>query len=395
MNEELVELLQALPALQQGLARALASGDDDLVAELWGQVRAVEERRDQLLATATSGRAAISSRQKSPKRPPVARADERGAEPVRRSRTKPSSGRTSSRAGGASASDEGANFLMVPGMGVNREGKRLRAAERTWLPAAPGAQERPMREVVLEALHLVGRPIAVPLLRDIVRVRDDVDLPTARLASLRRDEERSYRSAATRPAYVVPALTFDRFTAVRGVLASSVFPLPIRLIAPASSRVDFLHTVMGLADDFEALRRLGTPRAPTGGSGPAIEDAIEAPGDTVDTGPERYLVQQGVEPETATDRALRPYALLLARLARTVPGAMSGTGSTSGAGGWIDVAQIHAAAAAELAVLADEDTVDREAAAERARAQLDVATQLFGSKPRVISNSAADRRKEA
>src|SRR4051812_25266262 len=110
MNEELVELLQALPTLQQRLARALADGDDDLVADLWGQVRAVEERRDQLLATATSGRPAVSSRQASPNPPPVTHAGEQGAERVRRSRTKPSSGRSSSRAGDASASDQGANF---------------------------------------------------------------------------------------------------------------------------------------------------------------------------------------------------------------------------------------------------------------------------------------------
>lgn len=212
----------------------------------------------------------------------------------------------------------------------------------------PGFLDPPLREVVLDYLHLASRPASVQLLADLAKAKGRDPLPNARVASLRRDEERSFRSSASRPAYVVPALTYDRFTPVRGVLASSAWPLPLRLIAPASPRVDFLHTVIALARDSVA-------RAATEPSRPAT-------------------INQGME-------------FLLRKLARTIPDALAPSHVP------LDYDRIVQATAAELAVLEPADTQERQEAADRARAQLhDPAALLFGHKPTVISKPT---RKEA
>ena len=77
-----------------------------------------------------------------------------------------------------------------------------------------------------------------------------------------RDEHRSWRSARESghragggPVYIVPALTYDRLAPVRGLLALSAWPLEVRLVAPASHRVDMLHMVDRLA---AALAEAGT-----------------------------------------------------------------------------------------------------------------------------------------
>lgn len=214
--------------------------------------------------------------------------------------------------------------------------------------AGPDLADRPLREVVLDYLHLTGRPTSVQLLADLARAKDGYPLPNARVASLRRDEERSFRSSASRPAYVVPALTYNRFTPVRGVLASSAWPLPLRLIAPASPRVDFLQTVIALARDSAAR-------------------ADAAPSGATKTG-------QGVE-------------LLLHKLARSIPNALESSHVP------LDYDSIVQAAAAELAIHEGGDSQERQAAADRARAQLHDPTELlFGHRPKVISNPT---RKEA
>lgn len=212
----------------------------------------------------------------------------------------------------------------------------------------PDVADRPLREVVLDYLHVVGRPVAVQLLADIALAKGGYRLPNSRVASLRRDEERSFRSSATRSAYVVPALTYDRFTAVRGVLASSAWPLTLRLIAPASPRVDFLQTVIALAGDNSGRASAERPKL------------------------------------TKTGRGME---LLLRKLARTIPDALDSSHVP------LDYDRIVQAAAAELAVHEAADIEERQAAADRARAQLnDPAELLFGHRPTIISNPT---RKEA
>lgn len=223
------------------------------------------------------------------------------------------------------------------------ERRRNRAMQRS-LPGpatTPGNRAAlPVREQVGRVLGLLGRPTAVSMIRDVAAARFGDQIPGPRLASLRRDEHRSWRSAyrgqvadiptarAGRPVYVVPALTYDRFAPVRGQLALSSWPLEQRLVAPASHRVDVLHAVDRLAGELAT-----TP------------DASWAP---------------DVE-------------RLLWRLAATVPGATDGSGP-------LDPEAVQSAAAAELSQLEEDDQRERAEAAERARSQLDEEQQLFGAR---------------
>ena len=88
-----------------------------------------------------------------------------------------------------------------------------------------------------QALTLLGAPAASRL---IVAVHDAFyagRLPGARLTSLRRDEERSFRSAPyARPYYVCAALTADLLAPARGLLVLSTWRMDRRIIGPLSPR---------------------------------------------------------------------------------------------------------------------------------------------------------------
>lgn len=224
---------------------------------------------------------------------------------------------------------------------VAAERRRNRILQRA-LAKAGGPTYRaalPVREQVARALALLGRPAPVALIRDVAAARFGDAITGTRLASLRRDEQRSWRSAresgyraAARPVYIVPALTYDRMAAVRGVLALSSWPLEVRLVAPASRRVDLLHMVDRLAAEL----------AEAGGA--------------------------------AWARHLRR---LLWRLAGTVPGAVDGVDLDRFG---LDIDRLRAVVAAELAQIGDADAAERVDAARRARAQLGEEQQLFGAR---------------
>ena len=109
----------------------------------------------------------------------------------------------------------------------------------------------PAREQVHQALTLLGGPAAPRL---IVAVHDAFfagSLPVARLTSMRRDEERSFRSAPyARPYYICAALTADLLAPARGLLAVSTWPMDRRIIGPLSPRVDFLTAAIRVAERF-------------------------------------------------------------------------------------------------------------------------------------------------
>ncbi len=240
------------------------------------------------------------------------------------------------------AFDEGdaatADRLMAELQAAER--RRNRALQRAMAGTPTFDVTLPVREQVARVLGMAERPVAVSLVRDIAAARFGDVIPGPRLASLRRDEQRSWRSShddakqrsVARPVYVVPALTYDRLAPVRGVLALSSWPLEVRLLAPASPRVDVLAVVERLATELA-----GQP------------DASWAP---------------------EVER-------LLWRLARTVPGAVEDRSDLSAR---LDTGQIRRAAEAELAQIADADAAERAAAARRARSQLDEEQQLFGSR---------------
>jgi hypothetical protein len=73
-------------------------------------------------------------------------------------------------------------------------------------------------------------------------------LAASRLTSLRRDEERSYRSAPNaRPYYLCPALTSDLLSPARALLCISTWPMEQRIVGPLSPRVDFLTAAIRVA----------------------------------------------------------------------------------------------------------------------------------------------------
>jgi hypothetical protein len=183
----------------------------------------------------------------------------------------------------------------------------------------------PQREQVHQALTLLGVPAAPKLIITVYQAFHAGELVAARLTSLRRDEERSFRAAPhARPYYLCSALTADLLAPARRQLAVSTWPMANRIIGPLSSRVDFLTAAIRLAEHVDRL-----------------------PG-----------------PNPAASRLVRRFAV-------SIPGAES-TG-------------VADAARAELAIHRDADRSHREDAARRARDRLDEIDQLFGNRLRSVS----------
>ncbi|MFE3759449.1 hypothetical protein ACFXO9_34540 [Nocardia tengchongensis] len=152
------------------------------------------------------------------------------------------------------------------------------------------------------------------------------ELVPARLTSLRRDEERSFRASPfTRPYYICAALTTDLLAPARGLMALSTWPSERRMVGPLSPRVHLLTAVTRLGEHLTALDEV------------------------------------------------RPAARkMLWRLSVSIPG-------VAGFPDDIDPVAVVDAAQQELAVHRDADLREREVAAERAARQLgEPAAQLFG-----------------
>jgi len=192
-------------------------------------------------------------------------------------------------------------------------------------PSGRAGSLLPLREQVYGALSLLQVPAAPKLIATVHEAFFGATFPTTRVTSLKRDEERSFRTAPfARPYYICAALSADYLAPSRGLLAVSTWPLELRMIGSLSPRVDFLTAAIRVA---EAIERIP-------------------------------------EPPAAARR-------LLERFAASVSGAISpGRGA--------DPAAVSEAARAELAVHRDADTRVRRAAAERARG-LHHAEQLFGT----------------
>lgn len=199
----------------------------------------------------------------------------------------------------------------------------------------------PLRDQVIRALQLTGRPSSARLVTDVTKARWAERIDTAKLSSLRRDEARSWRKSQelpgriTRDVYVVPALTYDRYAPVRGTVALSTWSLNLRLIAPLSPRVDMLHSTIAIAKEVDAVA--------------------------------------GTNYEA-------PLARLMARLGATVPGIKPFGAEPSAV---IDAAR------AELGEIEETDDQERSEAAARAHLQLDPESQLFGTQIRTIAGRAS------
>lgn len=198
----------------------------------------------------------------------------------------------------------------------------------------------PLRDQVIRALLLTGRPSSARLLSDVTKSRWGERVDPAKLSYLRRDEARSWRKSQELPGrhardvYIVPALTYDRFTPVRGTVALSTWPTGLRLIAPLSPRVDMLHSTIALAEEATAVA--------------------------------------GTNYEA-------PMVRLVARLGATIPG-VTPFGAEPGA--------VIDAARAELGEIEATDDLERSAAAGRAHAQLDAEARWFGAQLRTVTSRA-------
>ncbi|MUN42628.1 hypothetical protein [Actinomadura litoris] len=234
----------------------------------------------------------------------------------------------------------------------------LRLAERQWDEAvlgdagtgnttSPGGQDAreseargllPVREQVHQALTLLGAPAAPKLIGSVYAAFFPGEIAGSRLTSLRRDEERSFRTAPyARPYYLCAALTADLLAPARGLLTVSTWPLEQRIVGPLSPRTDFLTSAVRLAE--HAGR--GTP-----------------------------------SPDVRR---------LLWRFASNIPGAVTGTVGT------VEPADLAEAARAELQVHREPDRRLRASAAGRARTRLDDAERLFGSRLRALHESGGRR----
>jgi hypothetical protein len=197
-------------------------------------------------------------------------------------------------------------------------------------PDGPAGSLLPLREQVYEALSLLQVPAAPKLIATVHEAFFGSTFPTTRVTSLKRDEERSFRSAPfARPYYICAALSADYLSPSRGLLAVSTWPMERRVIGSLSPRVDFLTAAIRVAD---AIERIPTP------------------------------------PSTARR--------LLQRFAGNIPGATQPSATADE----VKPGVVRRAAEAELSVHSDADTRMRKEAADRARRQLADAEQFFGTK---------------
>ncbi|MFE6050412.1 hypothetical protein ACFQ6N_06640 [Kitasatospora sp. NPDC056446] len=240
---------------------------------------------------------------------------------------------------------------------------QLRRAEKAWdtlidtgepatPPPRPAPQAAPVvhgsrlpaREHVHRALMLLGTPAAPKLIVSVHEAFFSGELSASKLSSLRRDEERSYRSSpGARPYYLCPALAHDLLSPVRALVTISTWPLEQRIIGPLSQRADYLTGTIGIA---AAVRTSG---------------------------------------EAATPTAVQ----LMWRLATNIPDATPK--SISSLESAPDPRRVIEAAQAELDVHADADRATRAEAARRARKSLSDDQQLFGAPPHNVTRLQARR----
>jgi hypothetical protein len=191
---------------------------------------------------------------------------------------------------------------------------------------------------VLAGLELLGVPARGGLVAVAAVARTGLAVEPRQLASLRRSELASWRSAPDRrPAYVVPALHSRRFEPLRGMVASSGWEPWRRVVGPLSPRADHLRATIRVAENVDWAR------------------------------------------EHSPDLAAR-FERLLWRLARSVPSALDETE--------FDIEKVATAAKAELELLDEEDRPEREAAAERL-SRLPAEQQLFGAGLQVVREENA------
>ncbi len=173
-----------------------------------------------------------------------------------------------------------------------------------------------IRELVLDSIDEIGVPSSPATISEFSQIMTGSGIKSARVARLRRDEERAARrDAGSRAAWVAPAISSSRLTAMPRLFTSSAWPIERRIVGPRSARVDHLRATLAFLDRYERLHAAGATEA-------------------------------------------GPMELLAVRFARGVPGATS-------AGVKIDVKRVRDATLTELEAIEKEDVAERQAAAVR------------------------------
>ena len=200
------------------------------------------------------------------------------------------------------------------------------------------APSRSARQVVAGALAEIGVACRARIVTEYAEARFGPRVEPRTLAALRRDERRAWNKSSARPTFIVPALDGRYFQPVRGLLTLSDWPLERRLLGPWSERADHLAATAQLARQLAWL------------SGR----------------------------DTAVAERLAP---VVADMAASIPGAIDGAG--------LDTARVAEAAEAERRPLADRDEPWRRDAASRARNQLPLEQQLWGTTIEVVAEGGA------
>ena len=226
---------------------------------------------------------------------------------------------------------------------ANRRARRLaRGQERKAALPTRGPNGRQRAVGALTELDVPSSPKEIAA---YASARDGKPFDLRALASVRRDEHRSWDSGSHRDTYIVPTLEGPWLVAGRGRFGLSHWELWRRIIGPLSPRADHLRACKSLAQHAERLRPLD------------------------DAGAERLLE-------------------LLAGYARSVPGALEHPWS---AGGEIDLAQLRVAVHAELELIGDEDETFRREQAARAARQLAEEQRLWGATaPQIVEAGGSE-----
>ena len=251
----------------------------------------------------------------------------------------------------ARLADEAAEALR---RGDSEAAHRLqREAENAWWRARRLGQrqaQRPARirppsarERAVTALTELGVPSSPKQIAAYAEARTGEQLDVRALASIRRDEYRSWVSGSKRDTYLVPGLEGPWFVAGRGRLALSHWPLWQRIVGPLSPRADHLRLCLQLIEQIESAGRKGE-------MGLSIRN-------------------------------------LLAQYASSVPGAFEDAWTS---GKDLDLPRVRAAAVAELELIQTEDENSRKREAERAMRKLNDEQLIWGgSMPQVVAGRSA------
>jgi hypothetical protein len=195
------------------------------------------------------------------------------------------------------------------------------------------------REQAVTALTELNVPSSPKEIAAYAEARTGERFDVRALASIRRDEYRSWASGSKRDTYLVPGLEGPWFVAGRGRLALSHWPLWRRIIGPLTPRTDHLRLCLQLVGQIENI----------GGK---------------------------------TEVAMR-MRNLLAEYARSVSGALQAAWSS---GNELDVSRVRAAVLSELELIQTEDENSRKGEAERAMRQLNEEQLIWGgSMPQVVA----------